>query len=329
MNVSSEVRMLMGTGNAKQSEDNAVLKQNNEQLKPLEGPHTLASTENLDNTISTSMSINARDKEEINNEEKENNENNGKIAQYSINNDIQIRYTEHNTKINQMFSSIHKRYDLLNHLLSLGVDYWWRHCLVNEITLGQSNKVLDMAAGTLDVSLAIAKKYPEAQIIAGDICEKMLGFGKEKINAHKNQEILNKQITTQVMDAQEIPLENKSIDVCTIAFGIRNVENRVKAIQEMQRVLRVGGQLCILEFAPVSVPFVGKLYYFYLEKIMPKLAKLIVGDASSFTYLSQSIEAFPKPVDFVKTIKEAGFSFVKYEKLTFGLVTLYTAIKSE
>lgn len=282
--------------------------------------------------------------------------------------------TKYTDKISNMFSSIHKRYDFFNHLLSLGADYWWRHRLVNSFTIGKTNKVLDMAAGTLDVSIAIAKKYPEAQIIAADICEEMLLIGEEKVRniAQKKREKkeccvcknmrvfleklltcaqekkaqdggniqnsvqdckialgIDKQIKIQVMDAQSIPLEEASFDVCTIAFGIRNVENRLKALEEMHRVLVTGGQLCILEFAPVHTPVLGMVYHFYLEKIMPKLVKLFIGEEDSYKYLAKSIKEFPLQSDFVKIIKEAGFSFVRYEKLSFGLVSLYIAIKSD
>ncbi len=222
------------------------------------------------------------------------------------------------------FNPVSKHYDLLNHLLSLGVDYYWRYCMVSRMLFGPKKKILDMAAGTLDVSIALAKKFTESEIIAGDISEQMLEMGKKKISIkHKHQ------IKTQIIDAQEIPYEDNSFDAVTIAFGIRNVFDRHKALSEMNRVLTSGGQLCVLEFSPITKPkFLAKAFEFYLEKIMPKIAKLISGEEESYVYLAKSIKEFPAPKDFCEEIRNAGFDFVLHKKLTFGAANLYIANKS-
>ncbi len=222
------------------------------------------------------------------------------------------------------FNPVSKHYDLLNHLLSFGIDYYWRYRMVNSICFGPKKKILDMAAGTLDVSLALAKKFNESEIIAGDISEQMLEIGKKKIGIKYRH-----QIKTEVINAEEIPYENNMFDAVTIAFGIRNVIERHKALKEMYRVLTPGGQLAVLEFSAIKKPeFLGKMYSFYLEKIMPKIAKLISGQEESYKYLAKSIEEFPQPKDFCEEIKNAGFDFILHKKLTFGVAHLYIAVKS-
>ena len=231
--------------------------------------------------------------------------------------------TTHNQEICDMFGNISKHYDLLNHVLSLGIDYCWRHQLINSIIPGPKTKVLDMAAGTLDVSLAILRKYPQAHVIAGDICEPMLKHGENKIRS-----IEKDRIECQVMDAQEIPHGSETFDAVTIAFGIRNVEDRIKALKEMNRVLVSGGQLCILEFSPLTTPYIKTAYYWYLENVMPKIAKLFGEKEDAYQYLAKTIQEFPLPEDFYNEIKEAGFKFIRRKKLTFGIVNLYVAIKT-
>lgn len=231
--------------------------------------------------------------------------------------------TTHTEDVSNMFGTISKHYDLLNHVLSFGVDFWWRHRLVNSIVPGSRIKVLDMAAGTLDVSLALLRKYPQSTVIAGDICEPMLKYGENKIRYTEKD-----RIECQVMDAQEIPYANESFDAVTIAFGIRNVEDRIKALKEMNRVLVTGGQLCILEFSPLTMPFAGKAYHWYLENILPKIAKTLGEQEDAYKYLAETIKNFPNPQIFSNEIREAGFNFIRHEALTCGIVNLYVAIKS-
>lgn len=238
--------------------------------------------------------------------------------------DQQVILNEHSEEVCSMFKKITKHYDLLNHLCSLGLDFWWRHVLVNSFMLGSTNKILDMAAGTLDVSLCALKKFKQAQIVAGDICPEMLEMGKEKLKANDMD-----RIELRTIDALAIPYAEKSFDVVSMAFGIRNIDDRVRALTEMKKVLVFGGQLHILEFSPVKNPLLQKAYYFYIEKIMPAIAKLFGEDAHAYEYLAQSIKAFPCQEDFCKELKEAGFDFVNYRKLSFGIVTIYTAIKGK
>ncbi len=222
------------------------------------------------------------------------------------------------------FNSICKEYDKLNHILSFCVDFYWRYCLVDRVILGKKLKVLDMAAGTLDVSIALAKKHKYIEIIAGDIAEDMLEYGKTKLKSDYAT-----RIKTQVINAEEIPYDNNSFDIVTIAYGIRNVENRAKALREMHRVLEKGGQLCILEFSPVTKPIIGPIYNFYLNKIMPKIVKYFTKNEEMYTYLADSIKAFPSPENFVQELTSAGFDFVQHKEQTFGISNHYIAIKSK
>ncbi len=232
--------------------------------------------------------------------------------------------SEQTEKVCAMFKTITKHYDLLNHICSLGLDFWWRKVLVDGFVLGPTRKILDMAAGTLDVSLYALKKHKQAHIVAGDICPEMLEMGKEKLKAKDTD-----RIEVKIIDALSIPYAENSFDVVSIAFGIRNIEDKVKALTEMKKVLTVGGQLHVLELSPVKNPLLQKCYYFYLEKIMPQIAKLFGQRAEAYQYLAQSIKAFPSQEAFCEELKQAGFEFVQYKKLTFGIATLYTAIKSK
>lgn len=222
-----------------------------------------------------------------------------------------------------MFTSITPWYDFQNHLCSLGIDYWWRHKLVEAVVPGPTARLADVAAGTLDVSVLLAKKYPHSQVLASDVCGPMLEYGKTR----KLKGQLATQVQVEVADACYLPYASASADAVTIAFGIRNIQPRNKALQEMHRVLGHGGQLCVLEFSSVQNAWLAPVYRFYLEKILPKLAGFFTKKPDAYTYLANSILAFPKPEAFLLEIQEAGFRYAKATQLSFGIATLYRAIK--
>ncbi len=233
----------------------------------------------------------------------------------------QSKASPHTEKVGKMFDEI-KRYDLFNHVFSLGIDYCWRRKLAKSLILNSEPQILDMAAGTLDVSLALMKQFPKAQIVAGDISEEMLNYGKKKIKMDWQE-----QFKTEIIDVKSIPYPEASFDAVCIAFGIRNVDDRAKALQEMYRVLRPGGQLCVLEFAPLTIPVLGTSYHFYLEKILPKIAKLFGENEETYYYLSSSIKQYISAEEFCQEIKEAGYQYIRHEKLSLGIANLYNAIK--
>lgn len=238
--------------------------------------------------------------------------------------EAELIMNEHSEEVRSMFKKITKHYDLLNHVCSLGLDFWWRKVLVDSFVLGSTNKILDMAAGTLDVSLTALKKYKHVSLVAGDICPEMLERGKEKLKAGDRE-----RIELATIDALAIPYPENSFDVVCMAFGIRNIEDKITALREMKKVLAIGGQVHILEFSPVENHFLQKAYYFYLEKVMPAFAKLIGENTEAYAYLAKSIENFPSRDEFCVELRKAGFDLVNYKKLSFGIVTIYTAIKSK
>lgn len=229
----------------------------------------------------------------------------------------------HAQAVSDMFGRLTPWYDLQNHVFSLGLDFWWRRHLVRSVVPGPTRKVLDLAAGTLDVSIALCRRYSGISVIAADICEPMLNFGMER----KVQGPLKGRISPLVADARALPLPEASFDAVTMAFGIRNVRPRMDALKEMHRVLAPGGRACVLEFAPVETPLFGPFYHWYLRTIMPRLAGLICSYPEAYAYLADTVETFPRPAGFSDELREAGFPFVSYTRLTFGVANLHVAIK--
>ncbi len=229
----------------------------------------------------------------------------------------------HRQKVSELFGRMTPWYDFQNRAFSLFLDCWWRHRLVGAVVPGPTATVIDMAAGTLDVTLAILRRYPGLKVYATDICEPMLRYGEE----HKLRPADRARVTTLIADARNMPLPDHCADAVTMAFGIRNVRPRHAALREMHRLLVPGGRACILEFAPVTTPLFGKVYHWYLRHILPGLAGLISRSATAYDYFAESIEQFPSPEAFSLELKEAGFPFVRYFSLTLGVANIHIAIK--
>ncbi len=230
---------------------------------------------------------------------------------------------EHTRAVAAMFSRMTPWYDLQNHAFSLGFDFWWRRNLVRAVAPGPTGVVLDLAAGTLDVTLALIRRYPGMRVIAADICAPMLDYGMERKVKPGEKE----RITPLVADARRLPLPDASVDAVTIAFGIRNVRPRAEALAEMYRVLAPGGRVCVLEFAPVTTPVFGPAYHWYLKSVMPKLARLVSNSTKAYDYFADSIVHFPPPPAFSAELREAGFPFVQYFPFTLGVVNLHIAVR--
>ncbi|WP_294447263.1 ubiquinone/menaquinone biosynthesis methyltransferase [uncultured Mailhella sp.] len=230
---------------------------------------------------------------------------------------------EHTRNVSEMFGRMTPWYDLQNRVFSLFLDCWWRRNLVRSVVPGPTNTVIDMAAGTLDVTLALIRRYPGLHVYATDICEPMLRYGEErKMRAGERS-----RVTTMVADARNMPLPDGCADAVTIAFGIRNVRPRMDALREMHRLLVPGGRACILEFAPVSTPLFGPCYHWYLRHVMPKLAGLVSHSTSAYDYFAETIENFPKPAAFSEELREAGFAFVQHIPFTLGVANLHIAVR--
>ena len=222
-----------------------------------------------------------------------------------------------------MFDRISSKYDALNHLLSLNIDKVWRRKTARVVAKHQPATILDLATGTADLAIAIAKSNPKAHIEGMDISEKMLEIGKRKVAKQK----MDSQIELHVGDAAELPFEDNTFDAVTVAFGVRNFENLDKGLSEIHRVLKPNGQAVILEFSmPEHFP-VKQLYRFYFKYLLPHIGGIVSKDKSAYSYLPASVERFPKPGVFVEMLAQKGLSNGQAKPLTFGIATLYTATK--
>lgn len=224
-------------------------------------------------------------------------------------------------QVMRMFDNIAKSYDFLNHSLSFGMDFYWRKKAIRKLT-NNPEKILDVATGTADFAIA-ASKLSSAQIIGIDIAEKMLEIGKEKIK----RKGLEKQIKLQLADSENLPFKNNSFDAITAGFGVRNFENLKLGLSEMRRVLTKNGITVILEPSkPKKFP-IKQIYSIYFYHILPFIGRLISKDKKAYNYLPKSVDAFPENKKFITILKEVGFSKAESLPLTFGIVSMYIAIK--
>ena len=223
--------------------------------------------------------------------------------------------------VSSMFARIAGRYDVANHLLSGGVDFWWRKALVRAVHDGRPRAVLDLATGSGDVIFALADGLPPGSELVGmDFCQPMLDEAVRKRGASARWA----RITFGQGDGMALPLGDARFDAVTISFGLRNMADRHKALQEMRRVLRPGGRLFVLEFSQPQAWF-RPVYFAYLKFILPWLASLVTGDRSAYEYLGGSIENFPGRAAMSEEIRRAGFDTVRATALTFGIVALHEA----
>jgi len=219
-----------------------------------------------------------------------------------------------------MFDAIAPRYDLLNHLLSAGIDKRWRTRAIRTLQLTGRETLIDVCTGTADIALAA---HGAARVIGVDFAGAMLGLGLKKV-LHAGEE---RRIALVRGDALTLPVADGVADAVTIGFGIRNVQNPVVGCAEMARVLRRGGRLAILEFGMPRVPGVRALYEAYFNRVLPFIGRRISGHGGAYSYLPASVGTFPPPAEFVTVLRQAGFADVRAVPLTFGVVYLYTAVK--
>lgn len=226
-------------------------------------------------------------------------------------------------RVRGIFSSIAGRYDTFNMLASLGIDRAWRRALVKACALTGDSRVLDLAAGTGDVSLAIANQAQPAEIVVTDFTPEMLAIAEQKAASYTGRSSLS----FRHADAQELPFEDGSFDVVTVAFGVRNFPDRGRNFAEVFRVLKPGGRYVILEFSrPPFAPWRG-VYHVYLGHAIPAIGGVLTGDRESFVYLNDSIRRFPTQPELAAELREAGFSAISWKDLTGGIVALHTAVK--
>lgn len=222
-----------------------------------------------------------------------------------------------------MFNAISPKYDALNRILSAGIDQSWRRKTLREIRATGALNVLDVATGTADLALALAKGIPGSKVVGVDISAGMLEVGRSKVRAKD----LEGRVRLDLGDGEQLPYDESSFGAVTVAFGVRNFENLEQGLRDMRRVLEPGGTLAVLEFSQPTAWPLRSLYLFYFKNILPRIGRMVSKDASAYTYLPNSVQAFPYGEAFAAKLREAGFQSVRVRPLTFGIASLYLAIK--
>jgi demethylmenaquinone methyltransferase / 2-methoxy-6-polyprenyl-1,4-benzoquinol methylase len=228
-------------------------------------------------------------------------------------------------QIERMFDNIAPRYDLLNRVLSLGIDVWWRKRAISYLKAAQPREILDVATGTADVALLVAQILKPLKITGIDIATQMLDIGRVKIRERGLDEV----ISLETGDSENLRFADGAFDAVTVAFGVRNFENLEKGLSEMLRVLRPGGRLVILEFSkPQLFPF-KQLYNGYFKYVLPLIGRLTSRDVRAYSYLFESVQAFPEGENMLRILSKTGYQNPLCERLTLGICSIYTATKQQ
>ena len=225
-------------------------------------------------------------------------------------------------KVQEMFNGIAPKYDLLNHLLSMGIDKSWRRKAMRELEGGRRGTVLDIACGTGDFSIE-ALRHGVERVVGADISENMLAVAREKAR----EKGLEDRLEFRYGDSENLDFEDGTFDAVTGAFGVRNFEHLERGLAEMCRVLRPGGKVVVLEFStPERFPM-KQLYRFYFKQILPRVGGFVSGDRKAYEYLPASVFAFPQGDRFLQIMRSCGYRNVAQRRLTFGIASLYTGEK--
>ena len=221
-------------------------------------------------------------------------------------------------EVAEMFDNISKRYDFLNHFLSLGIDKLWRRKAVRQLKDLRPKRILDLATGTGDFAIAALKLNPD-EVVGVDISQGMLDMGIQKMKKLWHDKI----VKMQLADSEKLPFEDASFDALTVGFGVRNYENLEKGLSDMLRILRPGGKAVILEFSkPKKFP-IKQVFGFYSKRVIPFLGKLISKDKRAYAYLPESVEAFPEGTDFETIMTKLGYKEVNSILFSWGIATIY------
>lgn len=224
-------------------------------------------------------------------------------------------------EVEDMFDNIAPKYDLLNHVLSMKIDVLWRNTLVKWMSADQPKLVLDVATGTGDLAIAV-QKGTGAKMVGLDLSQQMLNVGIEKIKKIN----LTDQIEMIKGDAENLPFESNKFDAVSVAFGVRNFENLDKGLAELKRVVKENRSVYILEFSKVE-GVLAPFYMFYFKNVLPQIGKLVSKDTRAYTYLPDSVNAFPYGEKMKQILLNVGFRTVEYKKLSLGIATIYKATK--
>jgi demethylmenaquinone methyltransferase/2-methoxy-6-polyprenyl-1,4-benzoquinol methylase len=240
-----------------------------------------------------------------------------KVVPYSQSN------AEKKEQVASMFDSIAKRYDFLNRFLSLGIDQGWRKKAIGYLKDKKINHLLDIATGTADMALMANSQIHPGKITGIDISEGMMQYGRIKIE----QKGLSEKIQLSLGDSTAIPFEASTFDGAIVAFGVRNFANLEKGLQEINRVLTPGSKLVILEFSQPTSFWFKPIYTFYMKWVTPTIGKLFSGNKAAYTYLNESVIAFPEGAAFLSILEQAGFKNVSQQKLSLGICSIYCGSK--
>lgn len=222
-----------------------------------------------------------------------------------------------------MFDNIAPAYDRLNHILSLGIDRRWRSAVVRHLRISGARKILDVATGTGDLAIALAKGIPQAKITGIDLSEQMIRVGESKVSSRG----LDGRITLQMADVEHLPFGSGEFDAVTVAFGVRNFENIPEGLAQMGRVLRGGGELVVLEFSTPRNKIFGAMYRFYFHRVLPLIGGLLSKDRKAYRYLPESVDEFPPVSRFLELMGEAGFSDCRSRSLFGGVAHIYIGLR--
>ena len=226
-------------------------------------------------------------------------------------------------QVADMFNNISKTYDFLNHFLSLGIDIIWRKIAINELKANNPKLILDVATGTGDFAFEALTILKPEKIVGVDISQGMLNIAQQKITKRK----LGGQFEVKLGDSEKLPFGNNEFDAVTVAYGVRNFENLETGLADIQRVLKPGGKAVVLEFSKPKVFPVKQLYKLYFNYITPGIGKLFSKDARAYSYLPESVAAFPDGATFTALMDKVGFKDTKCRPLAFGICSIYTGVK--
>jgi len=235
----------------------------------------------------------------------------------------EVPVAEKATRVGRVFDSVAPKYDLMNDLMSLGIHRLWKMLVLESSGVRQGSRVLDIAGGTGDLSIGLAKRVgAEGQVVLSDINDSMLRIGRDRVL----DKGMNNIVTTQA-DAENLPFADNSFDFISIAFGLRNVTRKEEAMKSVLKVLKPGGRFVVLEFSHPISSMLSKVYDLYSFNVLPNLGKLITGDADSYRYLAESIRKHPAQEPLAQMMRDAGFERVDYTNLSAGIVAIHSGYK--
>ncbi|GAB3296718.1 bifunctional demethylmenaquinone methyltransferase/2-methoxy-6-polyprenyl-1,4-benzoquinol methylase UbiE [Pseudidiomarina andamanensis] len=236
----------------------------------------------------------------------------------------QVAKTEKQSLVANVFNSVAQKYDVMNDLMSFGIHRLWKRYTIDCSGVRTGMKVLDIAGGTGDLTAQFSRRVgPTGEVVLADINDAMLEVGRDKL---RNRGIVGNVRYVQA-NAEELPFADDSFDIITIAFGLRNVTDKQKALESMFRVLKPGGRLLVLEFSKPVQPLLNQAYDFYSFNVLPKMGQLVAGDADSYQYLAESIRMHPDQETLKGMMEKAGYDQVTYDNLTGGIVAMHRGFK--